>query len=59
MKDTTKDTIEVKDGRLVINVALTTGAPSASGKSTVVYSTRGIITLAGGYRLGLNLFTRG
>ena len=55
------DIIKVVDGRLVIDVALTTGKASASGKSKVYYSTLGNIELEGGYRLGVNLYrsTRG
>ena len=52
-----ENTIEVKDGRLIINVALDTqGKRSASGKSVIYYSTGGNITVGDGYKLGINLY---
>ena len=52
------DTIKVVDGRLVIDVALAAPSKSASGKSTVFYSTRGNKAVEGGYFIGLNLYKK-
>ncbi len=52
------DTIQVVDGRLVIDVAIDEkGSKSASGKSDVHFSTRGSVKLPNGMRLGVNLFS--
>ena len=52
-----ENTIEVKDGRLIINVALDSkGKISTSGKSKIYYSTAGNITVGDGYKLGVNLY---
>lgn len=52
------DTITVVDGRLVIDVALDAGTPSASGKSLVFFSTHGNIKLNDGYVIGINLYRK-
>ena len=52
------DTITVENGRLIVNVALTNGNPSKSGKSTVYYTTGGLITLPDGYAIGINLIRK-
>ena len=52
-----KDTIEVKDGRLIVNVAIDTkGTPSASGKSKVFFSTHGNIKVNDDFKIGINLY---
>ena len=48
--------MEVKDGRLIINIPLMSGEASASGKSVVYASTHGPIQLNDGFVLGLNLY---
>lgn len=55
MAEVKKDTIKVENGRLIIDVALEVGHPSASGKTTVFYSTGGNITV-GDHKLGLTLY---
>ncbi len=52
-----ENVIEIKDGRLIVNVALDgNGKKSASGKSVIYYSTGGNITVGDGYKLGINLY---
>lgn len=48
--------MEVKDGRLIINVALTDGVQSGSGKSIVYFTTGGNVGIDGGYKIGVNLY---
>jgi len=55
---TTEDTIEVRDGRLVIDVALTPGQLSTSGKNTVLFTTRGNKEINDGFIIGVNLYKR-
>jgi len=56
MAETKKqDKIEVVNGRLIVDVALTNGTPSASGKTKVFFSTRGNVSV-GDYKLGVNLY---
>jgi hypothetical protein len=52
------DIIEVQDGRLIVDVALTNGTPSASGKTLVYFSTRGNMPINDGYVVGINLYRR-
>lgn len=51
-----EDIIEINDGRLIVNVAIKEGKRSASGKSTIYFSTGGNITVGDGYKLGINLY---
>lgn len=52
------DKIEVKDGRLVVDVALTAGEMSGSGKSLVFFSTKGNKEIEDGYHIGINLYKK-
>ncbi len=52
------DIIEIKDGRLIVNVAATGKELSASGKNVVVFSTHGNIKLANGVTIGINAYTK-
>lgn len=52
------DTIKVEGGRLIVDVALTQGEKSASGKSVVVFSTRGNLKLDDGHIVGINLYRK-
>ena len=52
------DKIEVVDGRLVVDVALTKGTPSASRKSIVFFSTNGNVQVGDGYVIGINLYKK-
>lgn len=52
-----EDTIKVGGGRLIVNVALTEPTLSSSGKTIVVYSTRGNKAINDGYFIGINLYT--
>ena len=51
-----EDIIEVKDGRLIINVALAENPPpSSTGKTLMHFTTH---TKVDGYTLGLNLYKK-
>ena len=50
------DIMKVENGRLIIDVALTNDAPSASGKTLVYFSTRGNKEINDGYVVGINLY---
>jgi|GEM_PF-3072887 len=50
------DVIKVENGRLIIDVALTKGTPSASGKTIVFFSTRGNLVINDDYVVGINLY---
>lgn len=50
------DIIKVENGRLIIDVALTSGIPSASGKTLVYFSSRGNKEINDGYVVGINLY---
>ena len=52
------DKIAVENGRLVVDVALTGGVPSASGKSMVFFSTHGLMPMDDGYTIGINLIRK-
>ena len=52
------DTIKVVDGRLIVDVALDAGHPSASGKTVVFFSTHGSKAIADGYSVGINLYRK-
>ena len=52
------DKIEVVDGRLLVDVALTKGTPSGSGKSIVFFSPKGNTPVGGGYAIGINLYKK-
>ena len=57
---TTQDSIKVVNGRLLIDVALAdvqTAPLSQTGKSKVLYSTRGNIQVDG-VSIGLNVYTK-
>lgn len=52
-----QDVIEVKDGRLIVNVAIDAkGVQSKSGKSMVNFSTKGNVKLESGFIVGINLY---
>ena len=51
-----QDVAKVEDGRLIINVALTEGHMSGSGKSKVFFTTGGNIAINDGFKLGVNLY---
>ena len=55
---TKPDTIKVENGRLIVDVALVDGKRSASGKSVVLYSTRGNVVLETGESIGINLYRK-
>ena len=57
-KPKVEDKIAVEDGRLVVDVALTGGVPSASGKSVVYFTTFGNTEIVGGYAIGINLYRK-
>lgn len=52
------DSIKVVDGRLIVDVALTGGERSASGKSKVYFSTRGNKALNDDFVVGINLYKK-
>ena len=51
-----EDMIVVKDSRLIIDVELSDGEPSSSGKTLIYYSTRGNKGINGGFTVSLNLY---
>jgi len=53
-----EDKIAVENGRLIVDVALTGGVPSASGKSLVFFSTHGLTAMDDGYTIGINLIRK-
>ena len=53
-----EDKIAVENGRLVVNVALTGGVPSKSGKSMVFFTTNGLMPMDDGYTIGINLIRK-
>ena len=53
-----EDTITVENGRLVVDVALTGGIPSASGKTLVFFSTHGNIEIGDGFVIGINMYRK-
>jgi len=53
-----EDKVAVENGRLVVDVALSGGVPSASGKSVVYFTTSGNKELADGYIIGINLYRK-
>ena len=56
MTTAVKDVVKVENGRLIIDVALTDGRPSASGKNVVFYTTGGNVAINDGFKLGVNLY---
>ena len=53
------DSIKVEGGRLVVDVAVTAGRKSASGKSTVLYTTGGNVTVKDSdMKIGITLFKK-
>ena len=52
------DTIKVENGRLIVDVALTSGTPSKSGKSVVLFTTQGNKAIPDGYVVGINLYRK-
>lgn len=57
-KPKVEDKIAVEDGRLVVDVALSGGVPSASGKSVVYFTTSGNTDIGNGYTIGINLYRK-
>ena len=53
-----EDKITVENGRLVVDVALTGGIPSQSGKTLVFFSTHGNIEIADGFTIGINMYRK-
>ena len=53
-----EDKITVENGRLVVDVALTGGIPSASGKTLVFFSTHGNIEIGDGFVIGINMYRK-
>ena len=53
-----EDKIAVENGRLVVDVALTGGIPSASGKTLVFFSTHGNIEIGDGFVIGINMYRK-
>ena len=53
-----EDKITVEDGRLVVDVALGSGVPSASGKSVVYFTTSGNTEIGDGFVIGINLYRK-
>ena len=59
MADTKPNTITVKDGRLIIDVALEEGGHlSGSGKNRVFFTTGGNVDCGAGYKIGINLYAK-
>ena len=52
------DVIKVENGRLIMDVAITPGTPSTSGKSLVFFSTNGNREINEGYVIGVNLYKK-
>ena len=52
------DVIKVENGRLIMDVAITPGTPSGSGKSLVFFSTNGNREINEGYVIGVNLYKK-
>ena len=52
------DSIKVIDGRLLVDVALTAGRRSASGKSSVLFTTGGNIAVGDDMKIGITLFKK-
>ena len=52
------DKIAVENGRLVVDVALTGGIPSQSGKTLVFFSTHGNIEIGDGFTIGINMYRK-
>ena len=50
--------VEVRDGRLIVDVAIGKGTPSVSGKNQVYFTTYGNPTSNAGYKIGINLFRK-
>jgi hypothetical protein len=57
-KTQVEDKIAVENGRLVVDVALTGGVPSKSGKSMVFFTTNGLTDMDDGYTIGINLIRK-
>ncbi|PHS05287.1 MAG: hypothetical protein COA89_12735 [Acidithiobacillus sp.] len=53
-----EDKITVENGRLVVDVALTGGIPSQSGKTLVFFSTHGNIEIGDGFTIGINMYRK-
>ena len=53
-----EDKITVENGRLVVDVALTGGIPSQTGKTLVFFSTHGLTDMEDGYTIGINLIRK-
>ena len=53
-----EDKIAVENGRLVVDVALSGGIPSASGKSLVFFSTNGNQEIGEGFVVGINCYRK-
>ena len=57
-KAKTEDKIAVENGRLVVDVELSGGVPSQSGKSLVFFSTNGNTEIGDGFVIGINLYRK-
>ena len=57
-KPKVEDKMAVENGRLVVDVELTGGVPSASGKSVVYFTTSGNTDIGDGYTIGINLYRK-
>jgi hypothetical protein len=53
-----EDKITVENGRLVVDVALTGGIPSQTGKTLVFFSTHGNIEIGDGFTIGINMYRK-
>ena len=53
-----EDKIAVENGRLVVDVVLSGGIPSASGKSLVFFSTHGNMEMGDGFTIGINMYRK-
>mgnify|MGYP006403927247 CR=1 FL=1 len=56
--DTKADVMEVRDGRLILDVPISAGVPSESGKSLVFFSTKGNKEINDEFVLGVNLYKK-
>lgn len=56
------DIIKVENGRLLVDVALGSGVPSATGKSVIYFTTGGNVVVNGAdgapYSIGINLYQK-
>lgn len=50
-----EDVLKIENGRLIVDVALTAGTMSQSGKNLVVFSTSGNVSV-NGHKVGINVY---